>query len=115
RYKWSTGAMTQQITVDRPGTYILTAISGKNCVAEGQIEVRKDCFLDIPNAFSPDGDGINDYFFPGSHFSGSVRDFRIMIFNRWGQKLYESTSLNDPGWDGSWIGAPQPAGVYIYQ
>lgn len=64
-----------------------------------------------PNAFSPDGDGINDFF----NISGQkIEDFQIEIFNRWGQMVYKSFDLND-GWDGTFNGKKLPTGTYVYK
>ncbi len=115
RYVWNTRAVSPQISAGSPGVYHVTVTSGDDCVAFDEIEIRKDCYLDIPNVFTPDGDGRNDYFFPGSSFSGSVVSFRIVILNRWGQKVYGSTALNGRGWDGTLNNQPQPPGVYVYQ
>lgn len=67
--------------------------------------------LEMPNAFSPNGDGINDiYKAKATH--KSIVDFKAYIFNRWGQKLYEWNNI-DGGWDGTYHGSPVKAGVYF--
>lgn len=67
--------------------------------------------LEFPNAFSPNGDGINDVFKAKSTYK-SIVEFHAYIFNRWGQKLYE---WDDPagGWDGTAHGKQVPDGVYF--
>jgi len=67
--------------------------------------------LDMPNAFSPNGDGINDIYKAKEGYQSLV-DFHAYIFNRWGQKLYEWT---DPagGWDGTYKGKEVKDGVYF--
>lgn len=66
--------------------------------------------LEMPNAFSPNGDGINDiYKAKDSH--RSLVEFHAYIFNRWGQKLFDWTDPND-GWDGTYNGKPVKDGVY---
>ena len=66
----------------------------------------------LPNAFSPNGDGKNDYFKPRNNCIASI-DFRI--FNRWGNPVYISTDPADAGWDGSTPkGKDGSEGVYIY-
>ncbi len=66
--------------------------------------------LEMPNAFSPNGDGINDIYKAKSGYQSLV-EFHAYIFNRWGQKLYE---WNDPagGWDGKYKGKDVAQGVY---
>ena len=65
----------------------------------------------MPNAFSPNGDGINDIYKPKSGYQ-NITEFHAYIFNRWGQKLFEWT---DPatGWDGTYKGSPVKDGVYF--
>lgn len=65
----------------------------------------------IPNVFTPNGDGFNDVFQP-EELSG-LDDFKIVIFNRWGTKMHEMTSMNDP-WDGKSNGAECAEGVYYW-
>lgn len=69
--------------------------------------------LEMPNAFSPNGDGINDVYKAKSGYQ-SIVSFKATIYNRWGQKLYEWT---DPagGWDGRSHGKDVPQGVYFVQ
>ncbi|MBR1548696.1 MAG: gliding motility-associated C-terminal domain-containing protein [Prevotella sp.] len=70
--------------------------------------------LEMPNAFSPNGDGVNDYFQAKSNYK-SIVDFHAYIFNRWGQKLYDWTDFADEkkGWDGTYRGTPVKDGVYF--
>lgn len=67
--------------------------------------------LEMPNAFSPNGDGINDIYCAKSNYQ-SIVEFHAYIFNRWGQKLYE---WDDPagGWDGKYKGKDVAQGVYF--
>lgn len=67
--------------------------------------------LEFPNAFSPNGDGINDVYKAKDGYK-SIVEFQATIFNRWGQKLY---SWNDPagGWDGKFNGKNVKQGVYF--
>lgn len=67
--------------------------------------------LEMPNAFSPNGDGINDIYKAKDNHK-SIVDFKAYIFNRWGQKLYEWTDING-GWDGTYNGKEVKAGVYF--
>lgn len=113
-YLWSTGADGAGITVHDYGSYSLTVTAGAGCRAADSVTVSKGCFLAIPNAFTPNGDGANDYFFPMNSLSGNVTSFRMEIFNRWGQRIFETNKTDGPGWDGSLNGTPQPEGVYAY-
>lgn len=67
--------------------------------------------LEMPNAFSPNGDGINDVYRAKPGYQ-SIVEFQATILNRWGQKVY---SWTDPagGWDGTWHGSDVAQGVYF--
>lgn len=67
--------------------------------------------LEMPNAFSPNGDGINDIYRAKNSYQ-SIVEFDAYIFNRWGQKIYE---WHDPagGWDGKFNGKDVKQGVYF--
>lgn len=114
-YRWSTGDSSATISVNHPGTYALSVREG-TCVAADSIIITKGCYIDIPNAFNPnDADPANAYFFPRSLLSKSIISFDMKIFNRWGEELFVSTSLDGKGWDGKFHGQDQPMGVYVYQ
>lgn len=70
-----------------------------------------ESILEMPNAFSPNGDGINDIYKAKDGYQ-SIIEFHAYIFNRWGQKLYE---WDDPagGWDGKYNGKDVKQGVYF--
>ena len=75
------------------------------------IEVELPCptneNLQVPNAFSPNGDGVNDEFCLQG-WDGCIESFSIIIFNRWGEKVFESVDPNFC-WDGTWKGPIMPA------
>jgi gliding motility-associated-like protein len=75
-------------------------------------------YIDGPQAFSPNGDGNNDFY---SLFSNKIASYEIRIYNRWGELVYKSSDLsilNDTtlskGWDGTYQGKPQIADTYVY-
>ncbi len=68
--------------------------------------------MDVPSAFTPNGDGINDIVYPDGWGIRKLIYFRI--YNRWGQLLFESNDLKH-GWDGTYQGAPQNMETYVYQ
>jgi len=84
------------------------------CLYEAGVAVAVRAFRsEMPNAFSPNGDGVNDYFnlvYRGGR--PDIENFRI--FNRWGQLVYDNDTP-EQGWDGTYRGRPQPADVYIYR
>ena len=70
-----------------------------------------DSILEMPNAFTPNGDGANDTYSAKKNHR-SIVEFHAYIFNRWGQKLYEWTDVNGE-WDGTYNGHPVKDGVYF--
>jgi gliding motility-associated-like protein len=114
KWVWSTGATTSSIKVVHPGIYSITATE-KDCSTTDQVVVNKDCYTDIPNAFTPNGDGENDYFYPRQLLAKGVTGFTMTVFNRWGQKVFETGNSDGRGWDGKFNEKEQPVGVYIYQ
>jgi gliding motility-associated-like protein len=111
---WNTGATTPSINIVHPGKYSLTA-TRNDCATTENIVVNKDCYTDIPNGFTPNGDGVNDYFYPRQLLSSGVTAFSMAVYDRWGQKIFETTATDGRGWDGKFNGKDQPMGVYIYQ
>lgn len=79
------------------------ALSNEDCVVFAP-------YVFTPNAFSPNGDDINDRFIVQAP---TLRQASILIFNRWGQKIYESSNLQE-GWDGRFQGEAVPEGVYVF-
>jgi gliding motility-associated-like protein len=112
--KWSSGETTPTLTVTEPGTYRLTVSSVYECSTTEEMVINKDCYVDIPNSFTPNGDGINDYFFPRQLLSKGVKGFSMQVFNRWGQIVFQTEQPDGRGWDGRFNEKEQPAGVYIY-
>lgn len=111
--EWSTGETAASITVTEPNRY--WAKSGTNgCSSTDSIWVKRDCYINIPNAFSPDGDGLNDYFFPRQLLSSGVTVFKMSIYNRWGEKIFFTDNILGRGWDGRYDGIIQPMGTFIY-
>ena len=99
--------------------YFLTVIDEGGCESRESIfiEVLKARLIYIPNGFSPDGDGVNDLFYP---FAGpgvtDILDFKV--FDRWGDLVFADGGFmpNDPthGWDGTFRGQRMGTGVYTY-
>lgn len=110
-YLWNNGANSQSIQVELPGTYYVTVFNG-SCNSTDAIFID-NCGSELwfPNVFTPNNDGLNERFRPVS--LRLIGSYKILVFNRWGQKLYES---NDPyaGWDGTYNGNICPVGVYYF-
>ncbi len=91
------------------------SIAATGCVDYDTVTIDvKDCKpLIIPNAFTPNGDGIDDYFMilnPNDYY----RLVSFQIFDRWGQMVYSTNNKNGLGWDGNYLGNPQPIADYFF-
>jgi gliding motility-associated-like protein len=74
-------------------------------------EVTPYMSIYIPNSFTPNGDGLNDTF---GVYGEAIQGFRIQVFNRWGQMIFESTDVN-LRWNGIYDGQQVPQGSYVYR
>lgn len=110
---WSTGETTSAIWVDKPGYYSAT-VTKDGCIGSDTMWVANDCYMNFPNIFTPNGDGVNDYFFPRSILSRGLTSFSMSIYNRWGQLIYETKNTEGLGWDGKFNNEAQPQGVFVY-
>ncbi len=110
---WSTGVSAASIAVSQTGRY-WAAVDNNGCAGTDSIWVKRDCYLNIPNSFSPNGDGLNDYFIPRQMLSSGIIEFDMKIMNRWGELIFNTTEINGRGWDGEFGGQDQPNGVYVY-
>ena len=113
RWLWNTSETGPSIVVTKPGVYY-TRLLINGCPVADTVTVLNDCYLDLPNAFTPNGDGSNDYFFPRQYLTRGLIGFKMDIYNRWGQQVFKTNSLNGLGWDGKFNDVPQPEGVYVY-
>ncbi len=122
-YKWSTGEKTPSITVNQTGQYAVSVTSNKFCLTLNDTLVIKkspmcdsmtvsssDSKLFLPTIFTPNDDGINDFFEPlGTGFI--VESFQI--FDRWGSMVFESSESNK-AWNGQFRGRDAMSAVYVY-
>ncbi len=93
--------------------YVLSSSSPIGCVSLDSmlLSVIYNPIVEFPNAFSPNGDGLNDEFMVIVRGPVNVEAFRI--FNRWGELVFESLNA-DAGWDGTYKGQAQDVGAYVY-
>lgn len=94
-------------------TVCLTTTNSTGCANSicSILDVNVTEFINIPNVFTPDGNGINDFFFIAN---SSLKEFKIEIYNRWGLKVFETESASI-GWDGrSTAGVELSDGTYFY-
>jgi gliding motility-associated-like protein len=103
-------------TLNREAYYTIKLVATNtslNCSdsAKRTLTVLDFCVIDVPNAFTPNNDGLNDTFWPHNALKADNLIFRV--YNRWGQLVYQSQTWRDK-WDGKFKGVPQPAGVYVW-
>ncbi len=109
-YLWSDGSTLQSLNINNPGIYSVV-VSKDGCEARDEI-IIKECDSEIwfPNAFTPDGDGVNDLFYP---VYTNVDKKTLTVFNRWGGKVFEGSG-GAAIWDGKHLGELCPEGIYSY-
>ncbi len=91
----------------------LIAGDNKGCLdtAIQQIDVLRSCYIAVPSAFTPNGDGLNDYLYPLNAFKADNLEFRV--FNRYGQLVFQSRDYTKK-WDGTVNGHPEPSGTFVW-
>lgn len=102
-------------TYQSGGEYEITlqAIDKFGCLLDWKKKIKVvDYFLVVPNVFTPNGDGVNDYFFPKFV---NIESLEFWVLNKWGESLFYTTDLNSPGWDGKIGGDPAMPGNYVYK
>jgi gliding motility-associated-like protein len=122
-YNWAfgDGSVSSQANPEHAfaekGAYVVTlyTISSEGCrdSISKTVEIKPEFTIYIPNAFTPDGDHINDYFSPKG---SEIQEFKMMIFDRWGEMIYQTDNIQD-GWDGRANngGKIAESGVYVYR
>lgn len=109
---WNTGSTSSSIEINLPGMYYCSAEALCNSIHDS-CYVREEfcpCSIYIPNAFTPDNDGVNDIF----RVYGESPSFDLHIFNRWGELVFRSEKLSDT-WDGCYLNKKVQEGVFIYK
>jgi len=99
--------------------FTVNVVSDKGCKSSARIRLTIDCSeknLLMPTAFSPNNDGLNDYFYPLTRGVTNIR--RFIIYNRLGELVFEKRDFkpNDKsqGWNGMFRGKVQPVGSFVY-
>lgn len=110
-YSWSDGSAGPQLRISKPGTYSLT-LQNACGIASDVVVVSglEQPTTQIPNVFTPNGDGINDLFLTGVTEQG----YSLSVMDRWGKTVFSSQNHSD-GWDGRLNdGSQAPEGAYYY-
>ncbi|MFN5182646.1 MAG: T9SS type B sorting domain-containing protein [Bacteroidota bacterium] len=115
-FKWTEGngifcdtCTFLNITVEETDTFCAEAKNILGCKASSCVVIHIPT-LYIPDAFTPNDDGINDYFIP---YTKDLEKYNLTIYDRWGEKLFE-TLKTEEGWNGIYQGKILPGDVYVY-
>jgi gliding motility-associated-like protein len=111
-YQWQDGLNSNVYTVIDTGLYVVKAtnICGSYKDSIYFKQANCDCSVDVPSAFSPNGDNVNDILY----LRGScVKNIEFYIYDRWGEKVFESHELSN-GWDGTFKGKKIDAAVFTF-
>jgi gliding motility-associated-like protein len=92
-------------------TYTVEFVDENGCSASDQVSIYFEGILYVPNTFTPDGNQFNERF---GAVGGNIAEFHLMIFNRWGEMLFESYDM-DEHWDGTYQGRVCQDGTYIWK
>ena len=113
-YSWSNGSENDRITVTQPGTYSVSVTTPCGVAMDTVLIAEGDCgpLVHVPNTFTPNNDGFNDVFLVV--IDGPVLNYSLDIFNRWGERIFTSTTPGE-AWDGSSEGTAAQDGVYVYK
>jgi gliding motility-associated-like protein len=120
QYEWDFGNGDQSTDFEpqynylSPGLYHITLVStnayGCKDTSNSVLEVRLPEDLYVPNAFTPNGDAVNDYFTVAQR---NITSFQIYIYDRWGEQVFRSNDVNFT-WDGNFRGQPVKQDVYVW-
>ncbi|HZE86514.1 MAG TPA: gliding motility-associated C-terminal domain-containing protein [Puia sp.] len=118
-YEWSPANFLVNAQTLRPQTiplqdnvvYSLTTTTANGCSTTATAVVKVYRALSMPNAFTPNGDGVNDVFRIPPGITMQLKEFAV--YDRWGNRIFLSRNIGQ-GWDGTVAGRPAEAGVYVY-
>ncbi len=102
---------TTQATPNQPFTYTVIGYDVNGCRDSNRVTIKYDPLIYVPNTFTPNNNGTNDQFFA---LGINVVDFRLEIYNRWGELIYKGDALSAM-WDGTYHGKNCPDGVYTWK
>lgn len=112
KYLWSTGDTTRQMVVHHDGEYWIQVQTGECPQRDTVMVLRGDIAVTFfcPNAFTPNGDGINEVFTP---VGVGIVEYKLQIFDRWGELFFETDNMMQ-GWDGTLDNTRVQQGVYVW-
>lgn len=111
-YLWQDGSILPQYEIETEGIYTVSITNRCGTITNSINVIVQNCnvYLDVPSAFSPNNDGLNDILYA---VGTNVENIHFIIFNRWGQKVFESNNL-EQGWDGTFEGQNLNTAVFVY-
>lgn len=109
-YLWSTGSGDSVVVASHSGNYSVHVIDSHCCANDDTTYVKVFEFF-VPNAFSPNGDGLNDVFRVFAQYTNVA--FRMVVYDRWGQEVFSSDDISK-GWDGRVNGRECPPESYVW-
>jgi gliding motility-associated-like protein len=103
-------------TLNREAYYTVKLVAYNNTLGctdstRRTLTVLDHCFIGVPTAFTPNGDGLNDNFRP--HNALKADNYEFKIYNRWGQLVFQTNNWQDK-WNGTINGSPQGSGVFVW-
>ena len=122
-WNWSFGTNLNASSLQNPtyifqdtGAFIVQLLVANQYGCQDSIDwsiiVRPDYAFHMPNAFTPNDDGINDVFFGYDY--GGITEYQIWIFDRWGTLMFTSSNINE-AWDGTYNNQPVQLDVYVWK
>jgi len=113
-YNWNIGATTQDLNDLNSGTYAVSVTDANNCTDTASVYLESsdaECIF-VPNSFTPNGDGTNDTWMIKN--VNLYPKTMVSVFNKWGNKVFESTKGYTEPWDGTSDGRQLPSDTYYY-
>jgi gliding motility-associated-like protein len=112
-YLWSDGSTGAEYPVTDTGLVVVTVTNAAGCTGTAEAEVSLNCFtgLWMPSAFTPNDDGLNDFFGP---VSGLPETLELSVYNRFGQQVFFTNEFGK-AWDGRYKEELAPPGIYVYK
>ncbi|MES2763531.1 MAG: gliding motility-associated C-terminal domain-containing protein [Bacteroidota bacterium] len=114
-YTWSTGSNLSSIEITKKGIYWLKVDNNNGCQYTDSINVENskcECTLYMPDAFTPNNDGLNDEFKP--IYDCDLQNYSLEIFDRWGHLIFRTNDI-ETSWNGTTKNEFVQLGVYVYQ
>lgn len=114
-YVWQDNSMAPTYSVTQSGVYSVKVTDANGCTGTDDVYVLVDCSdLYFPDAITPNGDGLNDLFGAAGSLFSTVKDYRLLIYNRYGQLVFESSNPAVK-WDGSYKNIVEYNQSFIWQ